>query len=218
MKTDAEIKNDVLAELKWQPNINETDIGVVVDKGVVTLTGTVDSYTKKRAAENAVKSIKGVRAIAEDIEVKYGDAYKKSDQEIAKAGADALKWNYSVPEDKIQIKVENGWVYLTGEVEWSFQKDAAKKAVQDLLGVTYVSNNIVLKQSIKPTEIKEKIKKSFERLADIDAKNISVIVDDHTVKLKGRVHSLQEKEEARKRAYYTPGVYNVENELEVVDL
>ena len=217
MKTDLEIKKDVLAELKWQPNIKETEIGVVVDKGVVTLNGTVDSYSKKMAAESAVKGIKGVRAVAEDIEVKYGTAYKKSDQEIAKAAADALKWNYSVPEDKIAVKVDNGWVYLTGQAQWQFQKDAAKRAVQDLLGVTYVSNNIALKQSIRPTEIKEKIKKSFERLADVDAENISVVVDNHTVKLRGRVHSLQEKDEARKRAYYTPGVYKVENELEVVD-
>lgn len=217
MKTDVEIRNDVLAELAWQPNIKETEIGVTVENGVVTLSGTVDSYSKKIAAENAAKSVKGVRAVAEDIEVKYGTAYKKSDKEIAKAAADALKWNYSVPHDKISIKVDDGWVYLTGEVQWAYQKDAAKRAVEDLLGVKYVSNNITLKQIAKPTEIKEKIKKAFERLADVDAKNISVTVDDHTVKLKGKVHSLAEKEEARKRAFYSPGVYKVENELEIVD-
>jgi len=217
MKTDVEIKNDVLDELAWQPNINETEIGVVVDKGVVTLSGTVDSYSKKMAAEKAAKCVKGVRAVAEDIEVKYGAEYRKSDKEIAQAVANTLKWNSSVPTEGIQVKVEDGWVYLSGEVLWAFQKVAAKRAVQDLLGVKYVSNNITLKQVVKPSEIKEKIRKSFERLADVDAKNIEVTVADHTVKLRGKVHSLQEKDEARKRAYYAPGVYKVENELEVVD-
>ena len=217
MKTDVEIRNDVLDELAWQPNVDETEIGVTVEKGVVTLTGTLDSYSKKMAAEKAVKNVKGVRAVAEDIEVKYGTAYKKSDKEIAQAAADALKWNYSVPEDKVTLKVDDGWVYLNGEVQWAYQKDAAKKAVEDLLGVRYVSNNITMKQTINPGDIKEKIKKSFERLADVDAKNINIFVDDHTVRLRGKVHSLQEKNEARQRAYYTNGVYKVENELEVVD-
>jgi osmotically-inducible protein OsmY len=215
MRTDAKIKEDVLDELAWQPNIDETQIGVIVDKGVVTLTGTVDSYSKKMTAENAAKSVFGVKAVAEDIEVKYGDNFKRTDAEIAKAAIDALKWNSSVPEDKIDIKVENGWIYLSGEVKWAFQKDAAKRAVQDLLGVRYVSNNIIIKQAIKPKDIKNRIKKAFERSADIDAKNVSVTVDGHTVKLKGKVHSLTEKEDARKAAYYANGVYNVENELEV---
>jgi len=217
MKTDVEIRNDVQDELAWQPNIDETEVGVTVEKGVVTLTGTVDSYSKKMAAEKAAKHVKGVRAVAEDIEVKYGTAYKKSDKEIAKAAADALKWNYSVPENKVTTKVEDGWVYLTGEVQWAYQKDAAKRALEDLSGVKYVTNNITLKQNIKPGDIKEKIKKSFERLADVDAKNIEVTVNNHTVKLNGKVHSIQEKDEARQRAYYTQGVYKVENELEVVD-
>ena len=215
MKTDVEIRKDVLDELAWQPNINETEIGVIVDNGVVTLTGTVDSYSKKLAAEKAVKGVKGVRAVAEDIEVKYGTEYKKSDKEIAKASADALKWNYSVPEDKITVKVDNGWVYLNGEVQWSYQKEAAKHAVENLLGVRGVSNAITLKQSVEPTQIKERIKKAFQRSAEVEARNINVIVDGHKVKLKGKVHSLIEKDEARKAAYFAPGVYEVENDLEV---
>lgn len=216
MRTDVQIRDDVLDELAWQPNIDETQIGVIVDNGVVTLTGTVDSYSKKMTAEKAAKSVFGVRAVAEDIEVKYGSDFKKTDAEIAKAAADALEWNYSVPDDIIEIKVENGWVYLTGEVKWSFQKDAAKKAVQDLLGVKYVSNNITLKQEVRGTDIESKIRKAFERSAEIDSKNVKVIVDGHTVKLRGKVHSLTEKEDARKAAYDAPGVYRVENELEVV--
>jgi osmotically-inducible protein OsmY len=215
MKTDVEIRDDVLDELAWQPEIDETEIGVIVEKGVVTLTGTVDSYSKKLAAENAVKGVKGVRAVAEDIEVRYGTEYKKSDKEIAKASADALKWNYSVPEDKVSIKVDNGWVYLNGEVQWSFQKEAAKRAVENLVGVRGVSNAIKLKQALEPQQIKEKIKKALQRSAELEAQNIDVIVDGHKVKLKGKVHSLIEKDEARKAAYFAPGVYEVDNELEV---
>ena len=217
MKTDAVIKENVLDELQWQPNVDETEIGVTVDRGVVTLTGTVDRYTKKIAAEEAAKKVKGVKAVVENIEVKYGIEYKKTDKEIAKAALEALKWNSSVPDDKITLKVENGWIHLNGEVEWEYQRDAAKRTVQNLLGVRAVTNNITLKQTVKPTGIKEKISKAFERLADVDANNIEVIVEDHTVKLKGKVHSLAEKEEANKSALYTPGVYHVENELLVED-
>ena len=215
MKTDSEIKEDVLDELMWQPNIDETQMGVIVEKGVVTLTGIVNTYAKKVAAEKAVKNVIGVKAVADDIEVKYGDAYKKTDKEIAKAVVNALSWNASVPDDKVEIEVRDGWVYLSGEVQWFYQKDAARKAAENLLGVKKVVNNITLKQAIEPSEIKKKISKAFERLADLDAQNIKVEVDGHKVKLKGKVHSYAEKEEARKTAYFAPGVYDVENELEV---
>ncbi|MGB8706269.1 MAG: BON domain-containing protein [Gillisia sp.] len=215
MKTDVEIRNDVLDELAWQPTIDETEIGVIVKDGIVTLTGTVDSYAKKLAAENAVKSVKGVKAVAEDIEVKYGTSFKRSDADIAKAVISALEWNSSVPEEKVRIKVDDGWVYLTGEVQWAYQKDSAKRAVENLLGVRGVSNSITLKQATEPFQIKERIKKALERSADLEANNILVSVDGHKVKLRGKVHSLTEKDEARKAAYYAPGVYEVDNELEV---
>ena len=208
MKTDVEIRNDVLDELAWQPNIDETEIGVIVENGVVTLTGTIDSYAKKIA-------VKGVRAVAEDIEVKYGIEYKKSDMEIARAAADAIKWNYSVPEENVSIKVDNGWVYLTGEVQWAYQKDSAKSSVENLLGVKGVSNAIILKQAVEPYQVKERIRKALERSSEIEAKNIDVIVEGHKVKLRGKVHSITEKDEVRKAAYFAPGVYEVENELEV---
>lgn len=216
MKTDSEIKEDILDELMWQPNVDETQIGVIVEKGVVTLTGVVDTYAKKVAAEKAVKNVVGVKAVADDIEVKYGDAYKKTDKEIAKAVVNALSWNASVPDDKVEIEVRDGWVYLSGEVQWFYQKDAARKAAENLLGVKKVVNNITLKQAIEPSEIKNKISKAFERLADLDAQNIKVEVDGHKVKLKGKVHSYVEKEEARRTAYFAPGVYEVENELEII--
>ena len=215
MRTDLEIKEDVLDELEWQPNIDETQIGVVVKNGIVTLSGTVDSYTKKMAAEKATKRVAGVKAVAEDVEVKYGPSFKKTDTDIAEAVVNALKWNSSVPEDKINVKVEDGRIYLTGEAMWLYQKDAAKRAVQNLNGVKYVFNSLTVKQSVTPADIKARIKKAFERSADIDAGNVNVSVEGHTVKLRGKVHSLTEKDEARKAAYYAPGVYKVDNDLEV---
>ncbi|WP_372794620.1 BON domain-containing protein [Lutibacter sp.] len=215
MKTDAQIKEDVLDELLWQPNIDETKIGVIVEDGVVTLSGILNSYTKKLEAEKAAKNVKGVKAVALDIEVKHGSDFKKTDKEIAKAAVDALTWNTSIPEDKIAIKVEDGWVYLSGELNWFYQKDAAKKAVENLLGVKGVVNSIEIKQAVQPSQIKEKITKAFERSAQVDANKVSVIVDGHTVTLRGTVHSLAEKDEAQKAAYLAPGVYSVKNELKV---
>lgn len=215
MKTDYEIKEDVLNELAWQPNIDETKIGVIVEDGIVTLSGVVDSYTKKLAAEKAAKAVKGVKAVALDIEVKYGTDYKKTDKEIAKAVVNALTWDTSVPEDKVSVKVEDGWVYLSGELKWFYQKDAAKKAVENLLGVKGVVNSIQIKQSIEPTQIKERITKAFERSAEVHAKNVTVSVDGHTVKLRGTVNSIAEKDEAQRAAYLAPGVYEVKNELKV---
>lgn len=215
MKTDVEIKEDVLDELAWQPNIDETEIGVIVEDAVVTLTGVVDSYAKKIAAEKAVKGVMGVKALASDIEVKYGDDFKKTDKEIAKAVVDALEWNSSIPEEDLTIKVEDGWVYLSGEVKWEYQKNAAKRAVESLLGVKSVINNISIKQEVKPYEVKDKIKKAFERSAEIDSNNITVVTDGHKVTLRGKVHSIKEKEEAEAAAYRAPGVFDVKNELKV---
>ena len=215
MKTDAEIKDDVLNELAWQPNVDETEIGVIVEDGVVTLSGVLNNYSKKIAAEKAVKSVEGVKALAGDIEIKYGDSFKKTDKEIAKAVVDALEWNASVPEENIKVKVEDGWVYLSGEVKWSYQKNAAKRAVENLLGVRSVINSITLKQDVKPFEVKDRIKKAFERSAEIDANKVTVIADGNTVTLKGKVSSIKEKEEAETAAYNAPGVFHVKNELRV---
>ena len=216
MRTDLSIKEDILDELEWQPSIDETQIGVVVKDGIVTLTGTVDSYVKKREAEKAAKSVVGVKAVAEEIEVQYSTSSQKSDTEIATAAVNALKWNISVPSNKIDVKVEDGWVYLSGEVMWDFEKNAAKKAIENLPSVKYVVNNITLKNTVEAEDIKNKIKKAFERSADIDSKSITVKTEGHNVKLTGKVHSLKEKDDARRTAYYAPGVWSVDNELEVV--
>jgi osmotically-inducible protein OsmY len=215
MKTDYEIKEDILSELAWQPNIDETKIGVIVENGVVTLSGVVDSYMKKLAAEKAVKSVKGVKAVALDIDVKYGLDYKKTDREIAKAVLNAFAWDTSIPEDKVSVKVEDGWVYLSGELQWFYQKEAAKKAVENLLGVKGVVNSIQIKQAIEPTQIKERITKAFERSAEVTSRNIIVLTEGHTVTLRGTVDSIAEKDEAQRAAYLAPGVHDVKNELKV---
>ncbi|TYB79484.1 BON domain-containing protein [Bizionia myxarmorum] len=207
MKSDFRIKEDVLAELAWQPNIDETQIGVTVKNGVVTLNGVVDNYSKKRAAEDAVKNVSGVCAVAEEIKVNYGSNHKKTDAEIAKATIDSLNWHSSVPHDQIEVKVENGWVYLSGEVEGDYQKTAAKSTVEDLIGVHGVTNTISIKSVVEAVDIKDKNKRAFERLANVESKNISVEVDGQTVKLKGKVNSISEKDDARKTAYYALGVY-----------
>ncbi|GGK18192.1 ornithine aminotransferase [Yeosuana aromativorans] len=216
MKTDLKIKQDVLDELKWQPNIDETQIGVIVKDGIVTLEGTVDSYTKKIAAEKAVKNVYGVKAVVEDIKVKYNAGDSKTDEEVAKAAVNALQWNASVPSDTVKIKVEDGWVYLSGEVAWEYQKNAAKNAITKLYGVKGVVNNISLKQTLTPFEVENRIAKAFERSAKLESKKIKVEVDGHTVRLNGTVHSVAEKEEARKAAFFAPGVTKVENNL-IVD-
>lgn len=215
MKTDYQIKNDVLDELAWQPNIDDTQIGVIVEKGVVTLSGVVNNYSKKLEAENAAKRVDGVKAVALDIEVKYGTSFKKEDKEIAKAIVDAFEWNATIPEELIKVKVEDGWVHLSGEVQWAYQKNAAKNAVEKLLGVKGVSNLIKLKNNIKPAEIKDNIKRAFQRMADIDANNITLETHGNTVTLRGTVNSIKEKEDAETAAYNAGGVYEVKNELKV---
>lgn len=217
MKSDTEIKKDVLDELRWQPNIDETQIGVIVDDGVVALKGVVDSYAKKITVEKAVKFVKRVKEVVNDVEVSFSMECTKTDKKIAKAAARALEWNVSVPEDKILIKVDDGEINVTGELQWNFQKEAAITSLENLKGVKSVVNNLKLKQSIEPTEIKLKISKAFKRLADLDENNIKIEVEGHKVRLKGKVHSYAEKEEAKKTAFFAPGVYEIENELEVVN-
>lgn len=216
MKTDAQIKRDVQDELIWEPSIDEARIGVSVEEGVVTLSGEVDSYALKMAVEKAAKRVKGVKAVAEDIVVNYGMETEKSDTEIAKAVVHALKWHASVPEDSIIPKVENGWVYLSGKVRWGYQKESAKNAIKELSGVKGVINSITISQEgVKPQDIKKRIKAAFSRSAELEARGITVRLQDHVVTLEGTVHSLKEKEEAERTAFNAPGVYEVKNYLEV---
>jgi osmotically-inducible protein OsmY len=216
MKTDAQIKQDVIDQLKWQNDVDETQIGVTVKDGLVTLTGLVFSYPIKLAVEDAVKKVAGVKAIAEDIKVGYLSEQNKTDTEIANSVLNAIEWNASIPNDRVLVEVENGWITLSGTLEYAYQRDAAKRTVEYPTGVKGVTNNIILKQVIDPKDVQEQIKNAFERSALIDAQGISIETSDHAVKLKGRVRSIIEKEEAQKAAFNAPGVYAVQNELKVV--
>ncbi|QXP61314.1 BON domain-containing protein [Olleya sp. HaHaR_3_96] len=215
MKTDFELKKNVLEELAWLPNIDETQIGVTVNHGVVTLTGEVNEFPKKMAIEDAVKRLSGVKAVAEAITVKYSSSDKQSDIEIAKAAINALEWNASVPSEAIIVEVEDGSIYLTGELEWPYQKSFAKRTIEHLYGVKEVVNNIHLKPKPTPSNVEHLIHKAFTRSANIDAKNIKVAVNDHELTLSGTVHSIKEKDDAEIAAYKAPGINNVNNQLKV---
>ena len=217
MKTDSEIKSDILEELAWQPNIDETEIGVVVEDGTVMLTGVLDDYRKKVAAEDAVKNVRGVKALVGDIQVKYGANYQKTDLEISKVIVKAFEWNTAVPEDEISVEVRDGWVNLSGEVDWAYQKDAAKRVAENIIGVKWINNTITIKQTIQPADVKEQINRAFMRSAHIEANAITVEATEGLVKLYGTVHSIAEKKAAEDAAYLSPGVHIVINELEVID-
>lgn len=217
MKTNLELQKDVQDELRWEPMLNAAEIGVIAKDGVITLTGTVDSYSKKLAAERAVKRVMGVKAVAEDIEVKLPNVNIRNDSEIAHAALNALKWSTIIPEDRIKIKVENGWIYLEGQLDWQFQKDAARTSVQDLVGVKGVSNNISLKPRVNVNVVKDNIKKALHRRASIEADKIMVETFNNKVILKGTVSTWTEREEAETAAWSAPGVVSVEDELVVSD-
>ncbi|HTE26918.1 BON domain-containing protein [Flavitalea sp.] len=215
MKTDHEILKDVQDELKWDPYLSSSEIGVSVKDGIVTLTGVVDSYWKKLAAENAIKKVAGVTVVVQKIEVRLSDSGKRKDSDIAEAIQSAFKWSVLVPKDKIKIKVENGWVTLEGDVEWEFQKNAARKAVEKLEGVAGVTNNVKVTPKALPGEIKQKIKSAFLRSATFDSERINVNVDGSTVRLSGKVRSWAEKKEAERQSWLAPGVTRVENDIEI---
>jgi osmotically-inducible protein OsmY len=216
MKTDLQLQKDVLEELKFEPSIRETEIGVAAKNGVVTLSGFVDSYAEKHAAERAAERVGGVKAVAEDIEVKLPGMYQRSDTDIAHAAIDALRWDIQIPEDRIKLKVENGWIHLDGAVEWQYQKSAAAAAVRNLTGVKGVMNLIEVKpKMVSTSEVSRKIKDSLRRHAERDADNITVEASDGRVTLRGQVSSYAERQDAERAAWQAPGVTKVDDLLAV---
>jgi osmotically-inducible protein OsmY len=216
MKNNAELQKDVQDAIKWEPLLNAAEIGVTTKNGVVTLTGTVDSYTKKTEAEDAAKNVVGVKAVVEKIEVKFcSDCAKKDDNQIATEILNAWKWNWQIPNDKIKVKVEKGWVTLEGELRWNYQKEAARDAVKDLLGVTGVSNNITIKSETRDLIEKKDIENALRRNWSVGCENIVVKDSDHTVTLTGTVKSWYQKDEAARIAWNAPGVWTVNNDLVV---
>ena len=215
MKTDAELKKDVLEELKWEPKVSATDIGVIVKNGVVTLTGNVDNYAEKWAAEKATERLSGVLGMADEIEVRLRGSGERTDADIAAAALNALKWKYFIPHDRIKAVVEKGWVTLDGEVEWQYQKNSAEETVHDLLGVKGVLNRISIKPRVSPEDVKRKIEAALERNAQLDAKKITVSVNQGKVNLSGSVRSWAERNEASTAAWAAPGVSEVVNNISV---
>jgi osmotically-inducible protein OsmY len=213
MKDDEQLRRDVLAELEYDPSIDARKIGVAVEDGIVTLSGEVSTFAEKWNAERAVERVEGVRGIVNKIEVKIVGDY--SDADIAREAADALRWNLMVPPGKVIPKVENGYITLTGEVNYDFQRRAAEKAVRYIPGVKGVINLITIKPKVEPKEIKEKIEEALKRMAALDAENIQVEVQGSEIVLRGTVRSWAERHEAEKAAWSAPGVTAVKNYITV---
>ncbi len=215
MKTDTEIRRDVQTELEWDPSLDESKVGVIVHNGVVTLTGEVAQFADRWNAEDITKRVAGVVAIANEIQVRIPIAGARSDTDIAEAAANALRWHVATAHTQIKPVVKDGWVTLSGEANWGFQRNAAEAAMRHLLGVKGVTNNIKVATLVQATDVKRKIEDAFKRHALLDANDIEVKVDGGTVTLQGRVHTWQEREDAARASWAAPGVANVENRLSV---
>jgi osmotically-inducible protein OsmY len=216
MKTDPQVKRDVVAELEFDPSIKAAQIGVAVKDGVVTLTGHLDTYAEKSAVKNAVMRVAGVQAIALELDVKLDAGHRRSDSEIAAAAEAALKWHALVPADRIQLVCETGWLTLNGEVDWDYQRMNAIRAVCNLTGVVGVTNSITLKPEPLLSNVTTRIKETLIRHAEEDAKKIDITIAGKTATLRGTVHSWAERSAADAAAWSAPGIASVINELKVL--
>lgn len=215
MKTDTQLRRDVLDELQWEPSVDANQIGVTAKEGIVALTGMVKTFGEKLAAERVAKRVYGVKAVANDIQVHVPGVLERTDQEVAEAALHALKWDAFVPDDQITVTVRDGRIILEGTVDSQYDKDAAACAIRNLVGVKEVVNSIVVEAEASPGEIKELIESAFMRSAELDARRIAVEVRGGKVVLRGNVSSCAEEEKASQAAWAAPGVTEVDNQLVV---
>ena len=214
--TDKDLKQQVQNALDWEPSIDTTDVGISASEGVVTLRGNVRTYGEKQTAERVALRVFGVRAVANDLDVRLPTSFERSDTEVAQAAVNALSWNSVVPAGRVTVTVANGWITLQGTVPWQYQKDAAGRSVRDLFGVKGVINSIVVEPQIKPMDVRDKIEAAFRRSAEVDARRINVNATDGKVILSGNVRSYAERQEAERAAWAAPGVKQVEDRLLIV--
>lgn len=215
MKTDMQLKADVTAELAWEPTVNAAGIGVLVNDGIVTLTGHLNTFAEKYAAERAVRRVAGVRGLAMELDVKLAPGHQRSDSEIASAAASALRWSVFMQPDRVKVEVEKGWVTLTGEVDWAYQSSTAEQCTRNLIGVRGLTNKITVKPTVSTRNVAEEISAALERQAEREAKNILIDVEGGVVTLRGKVHSLAEREAVAGAAFAARGVSRIVNKLEV---
>jgi osmotically-inducible protein OsmY len=213
-KTDDQIQQDVINEIKWDPSVTASQVSVLANDGIVTLRGSVPHYFEKSQAEDAAQRVGGVRAVVDEIEVNLMGSYLRSDEQIAEAALDAIEWSYSAPKG-IKITVENGWITLKGDAEWDFQRTAVEDSVSKLMGVCGVTNNISIRSKVQPSDIKNRIEEALKRSAQSEGRKISVSVKDDRAILDGNVHSFAEYEDAGHAAWMAPGIVRVENNLKI---
>lgn len=216
MKTDADLERDVLAELRWEPSVSEKGIGVTAKDGVVTLHGSVPSYAEKYAALVAAERVRGVRAIAQELEIRLPSGHEKSDQALAEAAATALEWDSFVPKGKLTVAVDNAWITLNGDVSYVYQRNAAERAIRNLLGVQGITNLIAVSPPVPTARgVKSEIEAALKRHAELDASHISVETTGRKVTLRGSVASWSERRDAERAAWSAPGVTQVEDLISV---
>ena len=215
MKTDSQLQQDVLAELKWEPSVNAAHIGVEVKDGIVTLAGHVGTYAEKYDAEHAAQRVAGVKALAVEMDIKPAGSYKRDDGDIATSAKNVLQWTTYLPKDTVKVMVEKGWLTLSGHVGWEYQRQTAESAVRCLQGVTGVSNNLVVTPAVSLSAVKSDIEVALKRRATADTKKISVAVSGTKITLSGTVDNWSERDTARNSAWNTPGVSDVVDNMTV---